>query len=482
MIDHYTLLASDCERRKAVTWLLLVGLVAACSSDGASRDPDADLGSGARGEPGSSIGDGSAPVEPPATGGESRPDDAIALDDPQPSEDRPDPAAETADARALAALRTYLALPRTDRPPLSEQEFACAALGADTAQTARTALWADHADFIAGDRQAETDARSITLDSRTLLYDYGVFGDAPVGGRSLYISLHGGGQAEASVNDQQWENQKRLYQPAEGIYLSPRAPTNNWNLWHEPHVDALLDRLITNLIVLEGVDANRVYVMGYSAGGDGVYQLAPRMADRWAAAAMMAGHPNDARPDSLRNIGFTAHVGGLDTAFDRNLVAVEWGALLDALQATDPAGYAHQVEVHADKPHWMDLEDAVAVPWMADFTRDPLPDKVVWLQDDVAHDRFYWLAVLGGSATPGARVVATRSEQQIEVQATGVSRLLIRLTDTMIDLDQPVQIVSGGAVLFDGIAPRTIATLAATIAERGDPESVFSAEVGVQLP
>jgi hypothetical protein len=315
-----------------------------------------------------------------------------------------------------------------------------------------------------------------------LRYDYGVFGEAPVGGRSLYISLHGGGQAAASVNDQQWENQKQLYQPAEGIYLSPRAPTDNWNLWHEPHVDALFDRLIANLIVLEGVDANRVYVMGYSAGGDGVYQLAPRMADRWAAAAMMAGHPNDARPDALRNIGFTAHVGGLDTAFDRNLVAAEWGSLLAELQAGDPAGYVHYVEVHADKPHWMDLQDAVAVPWMAEHTRDPLPEKVVWLQDDVTHDRFYWLAVPAGSATSGDRVVAVRSGQQIELQATGVSRLQIRLTDAMLELDQPVRIVSGGAVLFEGTAPRTIATVATTIAERGDPESVFSAEVAVQLP
>ena len=40
-------------------------------------------------------------------------------------------------------------------------------------------------------------------------------------------------------------------------------------------------------IVFEDVDPNRVYLLGYSAGGDGVYQLAPRMADRFAAASMM---------------------------------------------------------------------------------------------------------------------------------------------------------------------------------------------------
>jgi predicted peptidase len=91
------------------------------------------------------------------------------------------------------------------------------------------------------------------------------------------------------VNDRQYENQKRLYTLSEGIYLAPRAPTNTWNLWHEPHIDRLFTRLIEDLIVLEEVNPDRVYVLGYSAGGDGVYQIGPRMADSWAAAAMMAG-------------------------------------------------------------------------------------------------------------------------------------------------------------------------------------------------
>lgn len=45
--------------------------------------------------------------------------------------------------------------------------------------------------------------------------------EAPADGRSLYISLHGGGGAPPEVNDQQWENQKRLYSPAEGLYFVP---------------------------------------------------------------------------------------------------------------------------------------------------------------------------------------------------------------------------------------------------------------------
>ncbi len=165
-----------------------------------------------------------------------------------------------------------------------------------------------------------------------------VFGAAPADGRSLWISMHGGGGAPAQVNDQQWQNQIRLYEPPEGIYIAPRAPTDNWNLWHEGHIDDLFDRLIENCVLLAGVNPDKVYLMGYSAGGDGVYQLAPRMADRFAAASMMAGHPNDASPLGLRNLPFAIFSGAEDAAYRRNKVAAEWAAKLDALAQQDPGG------------------------------------------------------------------------------------------------------------------------------------------------
>jgi hypothetical protein len=219
------------------------------------------------------------------------------------------------------------------------------------------------------------------------------FGKKPATGRSLWISMHGGGGAPKQVNDSQYENQKRLYTLDEGLYLAPRAPTNTWNLWHESHIDRLFGRLIEDLIAIEGVDPDRVYILGYSAGGDGVYQLAPRMADYLAAAAMMAGHPNDASPLGLRNLPFALQVGGKDAAYNRNKVAAEWGEKLDKLRKDDPDGYEHFVKIHEDKAHWMNLEDKVALPWMAKHTRNPVPKRVVWKQASTTHDRFYWLAV-----------------------------------------------------------------------------------------
>lgn len=375
-------------------------------------------------------------------------------------------------------LGAYLEIPRAARPQLQTQTFANIAISSAQAQEVTALLWADYSDELREERQAEHATKAIRIGEFTLRYDYEVFGQPTPTGRSLYLSLHGGGEAAASVNDSQWENQKVLYQPEEGIYLAPRAPTNTWNLWHQDHIDELFERLIQNFIVLEGVDPNRVYVMGYSAGGDGVYQLGPRMADHWAAAAAMAGHPNEAKPYSLRNIGFTIHVGEEDTAFDRNLVALEWKEALEALRTSDPEGYEHVVEVHAGKPHWMDLEDAVAVPWMARFSRNPVPSRVVWYQDDVLHDRFYWLRVT--NPVKETRIDATYTGQTVSIDARDVNQAIVLLRDDMLNLDQMVTITANGGVVFEGMVPRTIATLAATLAERGDPATIFSGQVPVQ--
>ena len=60
---------------------------------------------------------------------------------------------------------------------------------------------------------------------------YAEYGNAPFGERSLWISMHGGGGTTQQFNNGQWNNQKRLYRPTEGIYVAPRAPWNAWNMW-----------------------------------------------------------------------------------------------------------------------------------------------------------------------------------------------------------------------------------------------------------
>ncbi len=393
-------------------------------------------------------------------------------------------------AQTVADFQAWIAPARDLRPAFSGTSFAFSPLAKPDAVLVQAALWKDHQALIRETRRTEMDAKTIELKGKVMKFETLDFpakaGSPPDGGRSLFISMHGGGGAPPPVNESQWRNQIKLgqaYAPAEGLYLAPRAPTDSWNLWHEGHIDAFFDRLIENLVVLSDVNPNRVYLLGYSAGGDGVYQLAPRMADRWAAASMMAGHPNEALPTSLRNLPFAIQVGGNDAAFRRNQIAAEWGQKLDALQKIDPQGYPHFTEVHPNKGHWMDLEDRKAIPWMEKYTRQLLADKIVWLQDDVTHDRFYWLEVPPAQAAAGQEITAHRHGQTISLTASpGVRSVTVLLNDAMLDLDQPVTVEANGKPLFSGPLPRTPATLERTLASRGDPTAMFSAEVTVTLP
>ena len=155
---------------------------------------------------------------------------------------------------------------------------------------------------------------------------------------------------------------------------------------------------------------------------------------------------------------------------------------LDALQQEDPAGYVHFTELHEGKGHWMNLEDRKAIPWMEKFTRTPLPDRVVWFQDDVTRLAFYWLAVPPGQPKAGQQVTAVRQGQTVTLAGKGVPTVTVLLNDAMLDLDQPVTIKDGERNLFEGRLTRTIATLARTLAERADTNLTFSASTTVTLP
>lgn len=386
-------------------------------------------------------------------------------------------------AAALKALEAALAAKPVSIREVAAKEFARVPLTRADARAARQLLWQAHVERIRKDRAEEIKKRVLQDGKLEMPFDYKIFGKKPASGRSLWISLHGGGGAPKQVNDAQWENQKKLYTVEEGIYLAPRAPTNSWNLWHEPHIDRLFGRLIEDLIVLEDVNPERVYVLGYSAGGDGVYQIGPRMADYWAAAAMMAGHPNGVSLLSLRNVPFALQVGANDSAYSRNKVGKEYGAQLDQLHKDDPQGYEHFVKIHEGKGHWMNLEDKAALPWMAKFTRNSTPERVVWKQTAVPHQRSYWLAVPSNQMKNDSLVIARHDGQTVQITAAEkVMTLLIRLDERMADLDKPITVTHAGKNLYTGTPARTIEVLCQTLAGRGDPKLMFDAEVVVELP
>ena len=357
----------------------------------------------------------------------------------------------------------------------SSQNF----LSLSEAEKIEKSIYNDFKKEIIVTRSGEMEDRVIELKDKKIKFDIKHFGEQGEDGWSLFISLHGGGGTTESENNRLWNRHKTLYELEDGILFTPRSPSNTWNMWFQSHVDTFFNRIIQNMIAFHNVDPNKIYIMGRSAGGDGIYQVAPRMADRFAAAAMSAGHPNDSSPLGLRNTAFTIHMGENDSLYNRNDMAVKWGNDLRKLNEEDPEGYRYYIKIYKNKGHWMDNLEASALDWMSDFIRNPYPSKVVWKQGNVLHKRFYWLR--NEDPSFGDLIECNIDDQIITVLSSSSSKITIQLNDDLVDMDREITVNYLGRQLFKGFVYRDIDIIKRSIREYGDPKSVYYGEIRLTL-
>ena len=146
-----------------------------------------------------------------------------------------------------------------------------------------------------------------------------------------------------------------------GIYVACRGITDTWDLHFRDDSYPLYDRLIEAMIVLHNADPDRVYLLGFSAGGDGVYQVSPRLADRFAAVNMSSGHPNDVSLLNLANCPICLQAGIRDWYDEdamRSVRAAEFDETLSGFREKYGFGYEHRVFIHVPAGHnYADNED-----------------------------------------------------------------------------------------------------------------------------
>lgn len=382
-------------------------------------------------------------------------------------------------------------------------------------------------------RKAQHDRRELVYGDKIMRFSLEKIRLPASSGYPVYIALHGGGTAPSGVNDSQWQHMKIYYRDSidSGIYIAPRGVTDTWNLHFRDESYPLYDRLIENLIAYEGADPNRIYLLGFSAGGDGVYQVVPRMPDRFAAANMSAGHHNWIRFDNLLNTPFLLQVGERDGAYNRNRVAAENFVVLEDLQARYQ-GYVHDLFIHYQAGHngWYDndptgnahniikdprawlmandrsfiAKDTNAVHWLKNYRRQSLPNKLIWdlstrsprsatwgkqyvenaVSINEAKDLFYWLAIDTPNVVTG-RIEAeiVRDDNAIVFNdIEGVSDLRILLHSSMLDFSRPVSVYLKGEKILEVNPTKRMQVMAQTLLERGDKSFIFHDEIEIHVP
>ena len=378
----------------------------------------------------------------------------------------------------------------------------------EQAEAIRNELWTAYCEKERADetRISEDKKNAISLGGVTMKYGIKTVGKADENGLyPLYIALHGGGSDETGqINEDQWRQMASYYLGGvkNGVYVNPRAVRDTWDCHSNPESYPIYDRLIENMILFRNVDPNRVYILGFSAGGDGVYQITPRMTDRFAAANMSAGHPNGVKLESLYNMPLQLQVGINDSAYNRNKVTAEYDYLLEKLAKKYGGGYIHKTNIHVGHAHnFADYDDAKheivdnvsaffrgkdygttkevtsALRFLDTYTRDPLPDTVVWNLGVRASmrevDSFFWLSAPGVSSG----IVTARADREtntitLEGDGADAASLSILLSARMFDFEKPVTIVLDGES-YEVKPEIRREVMEETLAERGDPEWIF---------
>lgn len=257
----------------------------------------------------------------------------------------------------------------------------------------------------------------LALKGTILKYTFQIVGPQTAGvqprdGYPLYIVLHGGGTDPAWKNNNEWRGCatsffhdpiKEHHAKDGAIIVALRGMSNTWDLHWQPQSYALISQLITRLLErspteLNGdttigvvdyrnllnpnatslVNPNRVFLWGFSAGGDGAFVLGMKLSDRLAGVIAAAGHPNGTRLYHAANVPMCLEVGeddwnwgGGTQPFQRGQVYIETmrdivAACPSLAPANDTSHYSvacnivrniHRKVVIEHKPGWLSQND-----------------------------------------------------------------------------------------------------------------------------
>ena len=218
-------------------------------------------------------------------------------------------------------------------------------------------LWNSVKNELKNDKTRQEEMKNKTIkcqNNLTLRFYDKTYGKADASGFCLFVCLHGGGQGSPQMNDDQWRN----IIPFENggfksgtIAVATRGITNTWNLHFVGESYPAITRLVENYIIFNNVNPNKVYLMGFSAGGDGTYALSERIPFLFAACSPQAGHPNGVSTINLCNLPTYLAAGEKDTSFKRNEICVDYYKKILEQNGKYCGNYVAKVEVVAGSGH-----------------------------------------------------------------------------------------------------------------------------------
>jgi hypothetical protein len=331
--------------------------------------------------------------------------------------------------------------------------------------------------------QREFEAKTVETKDRKSPYLWRHVGQKPADGWALVIAMHGGGNAPAAVNDQQWRAMFKRYKdhPDAGgyVYLSLRAPNDTWNGFYDDAICPLVERLIRQFVLLGEVNPDKVYTLGASHGGYGAFVIGPKMPDRFAAihASASAPTPGETRGENLRDVRFTFMVGERDTAYGRAERCLEFEREIQAWRGRY-GGYPGRFEWEPGVGHQVPDLDKLAEMFKAGG-RKPHPARIVWAQSDDVLRHFYW--VEASRPSPSGRIEAVVNENAITLKAENQDAVVFWLDAPLVDLSRPVTVTRPDGRALASTSRPNVETYCVGLEDRADPRLAAPLRIAVDL-
>jgi pimeloyl-ACP methyl ester carboxylesterase len=215
------------------------------------------------------------------------------------------------------------------------------------------------------------------------------------------------------------------------------------------------------------IDPDRVFLLGYSMGGSGVYTLAAHYPDLWAGSVVMCGRPEHycwKDYDHARVEPFKRHLLDLEGGLPhiQNYLHVPFlvfQGTADTLVQPERAyrfverlgglGYKGELVKLEGQSHWIGDEvfsTPRAFEWMERQRRVAAPKAVSFKTHSLLYSRAYWLTIeaFQRSGEPAEANATLSPGNKLQVATNNVARLVLRPPREHCDPAAPFQVTLNG--------------------------------------
>jgi len=262
-------------------------------------------------------------------------------------------------------------------------------------------------------------------------------------------------------------------------------PNAGGQMWWDASVTAMVQALLLEVQRTYDVDANRVYLAGFSNGGTGTIELGARFPYHFAALASLMGAgldtPSGAKlpMQNLLAVPVLFLHGDKDPRIPPSASTITYEALRGFKPATPP-----EIHVLKSREHDVTLssDDGYTLPFFARFTRDPFPKVVKAKIFDPRFPRQYWIEVIEGDKAAAELEGRILPDNIIELKTHNVKKLRLLLRPELLPAPGPLHIRLNGKDQLPYDLKRDCQLFLRTADSTADPFLAYTDEIVLAIP